>query len=187
MGYDFTGNWTNVCGHDAQLLAPTDESGTIQPDLSASCPVQASTEQQGASRHTAPYACYFPRAQGHGEAFLSEAGEMHYCDLPDVWFHVDEAWQQLRLSMLRGKGFVSFDVPSTVAAKARYAKQRVSVSLTGPGPGTGRDQTAWWLQDMQRCSQPFEVVRRPCVVLTNALSAKSVPRRRGESVLNKSA
>ncbi|POR35098.1 Chitinase 1 [Tolypocladium paradoxum] len=152
MAYDFTGNWTKVCGHHAQLLAPTDESGSVHPHLTASCSrgveyVRSSGVPSNKVLLGIPvYARYFPHTQGHGEAFLSEAGEMDYCDLPDVWLaeaRVDEAMAAASFVDAKdGKGFVSFDVPSTVAAKARYAKAMGLGGLffwTGAGDRPGTD------------------------------------------------
>lgn len=149
MAYDFTGGWTDVCGHHAQLLPPCVNLDEVYPTLRKSC-------QRGVDyivTHGFPsrkvllgipvYARFFCQALGPGQPFES-AGEMDYCDLPDEW--VEDAYVDERCATASfvdcdgGKGFVSFDVPSTVRVKARYAKALELGGLfywTGAGDRTG--------------------------------------------------
>ncbi|GJN82455.1 hypothetical protein PLIIFM63780_005995 [Purpureocillium lilacinum] len=137
MAYDFTGPWTKVCGHHAQLRADRGGSGSAaghHPDLTASG--AQGVEYVLSRRFPAHkillgipvYARFFPAASQQGQRFDSgAAGETDYCDLPEGWIaraHVDERKGTASLfdGGEGGKGFVSFDVPKTVAAKARYAR-----------------------------------------------------------------
>ncbi|KAJ3530749.1 hypothetical protein NM208_g9189 [Fusarium decemcellulare] len=89
------------------------------------------------------YARFFGQARAPGHPFEG-AGEMDYCDLPDEWItgaHVDEGVAAASFVDYDGdKGFVSFDVPSTVRIKARYAKASELGGLfywTGAGDRAG--------------------------------------------------
>ncbi|KAF5539030.1 chitinase 1 [Fusarium mexicanum] len=131
MGYDFTGGWTDVCGHHAQLLPPSNNLNEVYPTLRKSCQrgVDYLHSQGYPSRKIIlgipVYARYFGQARGPGHPFKG-SGEIDYCDLPDEWVagaKVDESVAAASFVDTKGdKGFVSFDVPSTVCVKARYAK-----------------------------------------------------------------
>ncbi|KAH6949361.1 glycoside hydrolase superfamily [Fusarium venenatum] len=90
MGYDFTGGWTDVCGHHAQLLPPSRNLNEVYPTLRKSC--QRGVDfliANGFPRHKIVlgipvYARYFGEARGPGHPFKS-SGEIDYCDLPDEW------------------------------------------------------------------------------------------------------
>ena len=131
MGYDFTGGWTDVCGHQAQLLPPGQNLNEVYPTLRKSC---SGGVDYALSRGFPPskillgvpaYARYFPQARGPGQPF-SQAGEMEYCDMPEDWIKKADVDERCGAASYidREKGFVSFDVPKTVAIKARYAKSR---------------------------------------------------------------
>jgi chitinase len=134
MSYDFTGAWTSVCGHHSQLWASTDKTGSLHPDLrkSGSRGVEYVQSRGVPGRKIVlgvpVYARFFPNARGPGQPFGSEAGEMNYCDLPGEWVaeaQVDDVVAAASLVDCQGgKGFVSFDVPRTVAVKAEYVKAR---------------------------------------------------------------
>lgn len=131
MGYDFTGAWTDVSGHHAQLLPPSRNLNEVYPTLRKSC--QGGVDyvlSHGFPSHKVilgvpVYARYFGQARAPGHPFKG-AGEMEYCDLPDQWVRgaqVDEGVAAASFVDREGdKGFVSFDVPKTVRMKARYAK-----------------------------------------------------------------
>ncbi|EMT65954.1 42 kDa endochitinase [Fusarium odoratissimum] len=89
------------------------------------------------------YARYFGQARGPGHPFKG-SGEIDYCDLPDEWVagaKVEESIAAASFVDTKGdKGFVSFDVPSTVCVKARYAKAMCLGGLfywTGAGDRAG--------------------------------------------------
>ncbi|KAF6520139.1 hypothetical protein HZS61_016556 [Fusarium oxysporum f. sp. conglutinans] len=149
MGYDFTGGWTDVCGHHAQLLPPSNNLNEVYPTLRKSCQrgVDYLTSQGFPNRKIIlgipAYARYFGQARGPGHPFKG-SGEIDYCDLPDEWVagaKVEESIAAASFVDTKGdKGFVSFDVPSTVCVKARYAKAMCLGGLfywTGAGDRAG--------------------------------------------------
>ncbi|KAF4454712.1 hypothetical protein F53441_2790 [Fusarium austroafricanum] len=151
MGYDFTGGWTDVCGHHAQLLPPSENLNEVYPTLRKSCQrgVDYLISQGFPSRKIILgipiYARYFGQARAPGHPFKG-AGEIDYCDLPDEWVagaKVDEGVAAASFVDTKGdKGFVSFDVPSTVCVKARYAKALNLGGLfywTGAGDRSGHE------------------------------------------------
>ncbi|KAF5243446.1 hypothetical protein FAUST_2802 [Fusarium austroamericanum] len=158
MGYDFTGGWTDVCGHHAQLLPPSQNLNEVYPTLRKSC--QRGVDfliANGFPRHKIilgipVYARYFGQARGPGHPFKG-AGEIDYCDLPDEWVANAEVDQSVAAASFvdnkSDKGFVSFDVPSTVSIKAGYAKALGLGGLfywTGAGDRKGCESlvTAGW-------------------------------------------
>ncbi|GAW22771.1 hypothetical protein ANO14919_123140 [Xylariales sp. No.14919] len=150
MGYDFTGPWTDVSGHQAQLYSAASEANF--PMLGNSC--HRGVDYLIASGFPAEkiilgipaYARSFAGACGPGEPF-HDAEEIDYSDLPRSWIqdacvdptvcaasYVDygpdstedenENGRETESGAeSKGKGFVSFDVPETVKIKASYVKQ----------------------------------------------------------------
>ncbi|KAH6976085.1 glycoside hydrolase superfamily [Ilyonectria sp. MPI-CAGE-AT-0026] len=131
MSYDFAGEWTDVSGHHAQLLPPSQNLDEVYPALRSSAHggVDYLLAHGFPSRKIAlgipVYARYFAQARGPGHPFEA-SGEMDYCDLPERWVqeaHIEDVKATASFVDDEGdKGFVSFDVPSTVQMKARYAK-----------------------------------------------------------------
>ncbi|KAM0281618.1 hypothetical protein ACHAO9_010614 [Fusarium lateritium] len=159
MGYDFTGGWTDVCGHHAQLLPPSQNLNEVYPTLRKSCQrgVDFLTANGFPSRKIVlgipVYARYFGQARGPGHPFKG-AGEIDYCDLPDEWVqcaNVDKNIAAASFVDNKGdKGFVSFDVASTVGIKASYAKAMGLGGLfywTGAGDRKGPESlvAAGWM------------------------------------------
>ncbi|KAI1105632.1 glycoside hydrolase family 18 protein [Jackrogersella minutella] len=133
MGYDFNGPWTDVSGHQAQLLPQPFAQDAVHPGLRHSCHRGvAYLTAHGFPAHkivlgVPAYARSFAGAHGIGQPFRS-AAETDYCDLPREWIQeaaVDET--VVAASYVDrspgGKGFVSFDVPRTVQMKAEYVKK----------------------------------------------------------------
>ncbi len=131
MCYDFTGPWTEVSGHQAQLLPPPNPDDVL--------PVLRRSSHHGIDylvTHGFPrkkilmgipaYARCFPGARAAGHPFRKdECSELDYCELPPEW--VTSAKIEVELGAASyvdegGKGFVSLDVPATVRQKAGYAK-----------------------------------------------------------------
>ncbi|KAF4119729.1 chitinase [Geosmithia morbida] len=132
MGYDFMGAWTDVSGHQAQLLPPSDNPDEVYPTLrkSVSGGVDYITSR-GFPAHKIvvgipAYGRFFPEATGPGQPFSARAGEVDYRDMADEW--VANAAVDCRAAVASfvdsecERGFVSFDVPKTVEAKARYVR-----------------------------------------------------------------
>lgn len=130
MGYDFTGGWTDVSGHQAQLLPPGRDINKVYPTLrkSGSGGVEYALSKGFPSRKillgVPAYARYFPQARGPGQPF-SNAGEMEYCDMPAEWVQSAVVNRDIAAASYvdseGDRGFVSFDVPETVTAKSQYA------------------------------------------------------------------
>jgi chitinase len=129
MGYDFTGSWTEVAGHHAQLSCI---SGQEHPALSKSC---AEGVKYVLSKNypahkillgVPAYARCFSSAAGPGHRFSSST-EIDYCDLADDWIEgaaIDSrAGAAAYVDKSGEKGFVSFDVPATVRMKADFVKE----------------------------------------------------------------
>ncbi|KAH7144482.1 glycoside hydrolase superfamily [Dactylonectria estremocensis] len=128
MAYDFVGSWTDVSGHHAQLLPPSNNLNEVYPTLRTS----GNGGVNYLLEHNFPrnkillgipaYARYFSNSHGSGHPF-KESGEVDYCDLPERWVYkafVEDVVATASFVDDEGdKGFVSFDVPSTVRAKVR--------------------------------------------------------------------
>lgn len=151
MSYDFTGGWTDVSGHHAQLLPQCKDLNQIYPTLRKSC--SGGIEyilSRGLPSHkillgVPCYARYFPRARGPGQPF-SEGGEMEFCDLPEEWVRKAQVDNRVGAAAFvdtcSDKGFVSFDVAATVTMKANYAKANALGGLfywTGAGDRVGSE------------------------------------------------
>ncbi|CAM1510175.1 Fc.00g005100.m01.CDS01 [Cosmosporella sp. VM-42] len=130
MAYDFTGSWTDVSGHHAQLFPPSQDLNEIYPTLRKSVEggiayvLSHGFPSNKVLLGVPAYARYFGRARAPGHPF-SSSGEIEYCDLPNEWVigaHIDERVAAASFVDEGDKGFVSFDVPKTVRMKARYAK-----------------------------------------------------------------
>ncbi|KAG9250753.1 glycoside hydrolase superfamily [Emericellopsis atlantica] len=146
MAYDFTGAWTDVCGHQAQLLAPREDTcSTLRKSGAAGVDfvVANGFPREKTLLGVPAYARYFPQASGPGHSFPS-AGEMEYSDMPESWIsdaHIDHhAATASYVDSEGGKGFITFDVPGTVSAKARYVRRQQLGGLfywTGVGDRQG--------------------------------------------------
>ena len=151
MGYDFTGGWTDISGHHAQLLPPAGDINQVHPTLRASTSsgVDYLMSQGFPSRKillgVPAYGRYFAGARGPGQPF-TDSGELDYADMPDEW--VQNAKVDLTVAAAScvdptgEKGFVSFDVPGTVRMKARYSQAMALGGLfywTGAGDRQGAE------------------------------------------------
>ncbi|RFU78412.1 glycoside hydrolase family 18 [Trichoderma arundinaceum] len=148
MAYDFTGSWSQVCGHHAQLHSPGGSLQSSHPDLKicATDGVEYVLSRGFPSRKLVlgipAYGRYFPRAGGPGYS-TEGAGEIDYCEMPDDWVEnavVDEAAVAAWYVDNGEKGYITFDVPRTVYMKGRYAAHKSLGGLfywTGTGDKAG--------------------------------------------------
>jgi len=147
MCYDLTGPWTEVSGNHAQLLPPR-SSASNNPCLRAACAdgvhyvVQNGFPSRKVLLGIPAYARTFPRARGPGGP-SKDAAEVDYCDMSDEM--VDRATVDATAAAASyvdaEHGFMTFDVPGTVAIKAQYAKSMGLGGLfywTGVGDRKGR-------------------------------------------------
>ncbi|CAG8954996.1 hypothetical protein HYFRA_00008685 [Hymenoscyphus fraxineus] len=134
MAYDFTGSWTAVSGHHAQLFSPPSTfNTTTNPCLQKS--THTAVEYILSQRFPASkiilgiplYARYFPGATAPGQSF-EKGGEMEYRDMDVVWRRdavVDEdCVAEWYVDSNKGFGFVSFDGVVSVRRKAEYVLER---------------------------------------------------------------
>ncbi|KAK1484065.1 glycosyl hydrolase family 18 [Colletotrichum costaricense] len=147
MCYDLTGPWTDVSGNHAQLLA----SKTLvsnNPNLKIACAdgITYVTSNGFPSRKVLlgipAYARTFPNAKGPGGSTKGSA-EVDYCDMSND--SVDKATVDTTAAAATyidpKYGFMTFDVPRSVAIKAQYAKSKALGGLfywTGVGDRKGR-------------------------------------------------
>lgn len=152
MGYDFNGPWTDVSGHQAQLLPPPGPMESIYPQLRNSC--NAGVEYILSRGFPAKklilgipvYTRTFEGAHGVGQPF-KHAHELDYNEMPTEWiqraaidYHSGAACFVDKTP--GGKGFASFDVPATVQIKAEYVRRMGLGGLfywTGAGDVQGPD------------------------------------------------
>lgn len=129
MAYDFTGNWTEVAGHHAQL--EYDEPLYYPSPHLLACGsggveyvVTNGFSSQKVLLGVPIYARHFVGAQRPGDTY-SATKEAEYCDLPDQWVYdanVDELYGVASYVDYRDLGFISFDVPLTVEVKAQFVR-----------------------------------------------------------------
>ncbi|TQN69136.1 Chitinase 1 [Colletotrichum shisoi] len=147
MCYDLTGPWTDVSGNHAQLMA-SKTLASNNPNLKIACAdgisyvINNGVPSRKVLLGIPAYARTFPMAKGPGGPSKNSA-EMDYCDMSND--SVDKATVDTAAaaaSYVDAKnGFMTFDVPRTVAIKAQYAKSRALGGLfywTGVGDRKGR-------------------------------------------------
>ncbi|ORY68530.1 glycoside hydrolase superfamily [Pseudomassariella vexata] len=156
MAYDFVGPWTDVCGHQGQLLPPPGKLEHTHPNLRNSC--HGAVEYILSRGFPATklilgipvYARSFEGTHGVGQPF-TKAEEMDYNEMPREWIHQASIDQSAGAASFvdrspGGKGFVSFDVPETVQRKAEYVKWMGLGGLfywTGVGDIKGPESLVW--------------------------------------------
>lgn len=152
MCYDFSGHWTEISGHQAQLYTPTNPhnaSAKHSCDAAVTYLLGRGVPANRICLGVPAYGRSFLGTTGPGQKFTGHAGESEgvyeYKDLPRPGAHEDVDWDVVAAYSIGGDGgFVSYDVPTTVAAKAQFVKQAGLAGLfywTGIGdaaPASGR-------------------------------------------------
>lgn len=142
MGYDFSGSWTSLSGHHAQLFSP--DWGGLQKSCSSGVEYVLSRgfPAEKLVLGVPAYARFFSGATGPGQPFKG-SGEVEYQDLSKEWIdkaQVDKTVGAAYYVDLKEKGFLSFDVPDTVRMKADFATKLGLAGLfywTGIGDAKG--------------------------------------------------
>ena len=143
MAYDFSGPWTDACGHHAQLFTPKDPHNDAAR-LSCSSAVTYLTSRgvpAGKILLGIPtYGRSFLGASKIGDRFSGVGGEegtFEYKDLPRPGAIVhSDAVAGAVYCVGTESGLVTFDDPSTVKQKAQFARQQGLAGLffwTGTG------------------------------------------------------
>lgn len=143
MAYDFSGPWTDTCGHHAQLYTPEvphNDAAKISCSSAVSYLQSKGVPAKKIVLGIPTYGRSFLGASKVGDRFSGGGGEegtFEYKDLPRprATVHFDEAAGAV-YSVGGDGGFVTFDDPRTVEAKAKFAKQQGLAGLffwTGTG------------------------------------------------------
>ncbi|CAK7214426.1 hypothetical protein SEUCBS140593_002178 [Sporothrix eucalyptigena] len=148
MAYDFSGPWSVVAGHHAQLFAATETGASSQLGLHL---LLSHVPPNRVILGIPVYARVFPGATCEGDLYEKEEGsnegeneedkeelEIDYRDVPPEWkaegtLQVDQgraaAWAVVQRPGKKGRpgyprstSFVSLDVPATVRIKAGFAR-----------------------------------------------------------------
>jgi len=131
MSYDFSGPWTNACGHHAQLFTPTNPHNDAARTSCNSAVTYLLFKGVSARKILLGIPAYgrsFLGSTKVGDRFTGQGGEegtFEYKDLPrpGALVYFDEAVGAI-YSIGSDGGFVTYDDPRTVHMKAQYAKQQ---------------------------------------------------------------
>lgn len=129
MAYDFSGPWTKVCGHHAQLNCPQIVGGDVTASCSSAVTYVLSKDVPSHKilLGVPTYGRSFLGATKVGQTFSGHSGEegtFEYRDLPRPGTH--EQIDELAVAAFcigSDGGFVTYDNPWTVQLKALFAKQ----------------------------------------------------------------
>lgn len=143
MAYDFFGTWTRTSGHHAQLHAMRSD------EASAASGVAYATSQgfpaQGILLGIPTHGRSFLHASGPGQMFKGSGGDgglFEYSQIPRKGCSeaVDKRHVAAQCVGADG-GFVSYDNPDTVRAKAAFCKQKgLGGLLYGDAPADSKDK-----------------------------------------------
>jgi chitinase len=147
MTYDFSGPWTKLAGHQAQLFAPSqphDDAATISCQSAVAYFVSKGVHPKQLVLGIPAYGRSFLNANGIGQSYSGQGGEegtFEYRDLPrpGTEEQVDETVGAAYCVGGDG-GLVSYDNPATVRMKAQFVKQNDLQGLfywTGTGDSRG--------------------------------------------------
>jgi chitinase len=131
MTYDFSGPWTDACGHHAQLYSPKNphnDAARVSCDSAVTYVTLSGVPSRKILLGVPTYGRSFLGASKLGDRFHGGGGEegtFEYKDLPrsgaDV--QLDEGVGAV-YSIGGDGGFVTYDDPRTVQMKAEFAKQQ---------------------------------------------------------------
>ena len=143
MAYDFSGPWTKLCGHQAQLFSPKtpySDAAKTSCDSAVTYLLAQGVSPVNILLGVPAYGRSFHGAQKVGDTYQGGAGDegtFEYRDLPRQGAKVSFDDKCGATYAVGGDaGFVSYDDPRVVSWKARYVKQKGLVGLfywTGTG------------------------------------------------------
>lgn len=131
MTYDFSGPWTDLCGHQAQLYTPQNphnDASRTSGNSAVTYLLSKGVPSQKILFGIPAYGRSFLGATAVGARYDGQGGEegtFEYRDLPrpGAVVHYDE--ELAAVFCVGGDGgFVTYDDPTTVRVKADYAKQK---------------------------------------------------------------
>ncbi|KAL6715836.1 hypothetical protein ACLMJK_006797 [Lecanora helva] len=131
MTYDFSGPWTDVCGHQSQLYSPTNppnDAASTSCDSAVKYVLSHGVKSQKILMGIPAYGRSFLEGTGVGTPYNGSGGEMgsfEYKDLPRprASVHIDNKVVAV-YCVGRDGGFVTYDDTRTVRVKAEYAKKQ---------------------------------------------------------------
>lgn len=143
MTYDFSGPWTDTCGHHAQLYTPKEphnDAARISCSSAVAYLISKGVPPKRIVLGIPTYGRSFLGASNVGDRFSGMGGEegtFEYKDLPRPGsdLHFDETVGAV-YSVGGEGGFVTFDDPRTVHMKAQFTQQQGLAGLffwTGTG------------------------------------------------------
>ena len=131
MTYDFSGPWTSLSGHQSQLYSPSrpyNDDAKISCDSTVRYFLSKGVPSQKILLGVPAYGRSFLGAKGVGSPYNGSGGEQgtfEYRDLPRSGATVHYDREVSAVYCIGGDGgFVSYDDPTTVRAKAQYAEQK---------------------------------------------------------------
>ena len=131
MTYDFTGPWTSICGHHAQLYTPKHPHDDASRTSCSSAVAYTTSQGVPSEKLLLGIPCYgrsFLGAKKVGDSFHGHGGEegtYEYRDLPRKKASVTVDANVGAVYCVGGDGgFVSYDDSTSVGMKAEFAKQQ---------------------------------------------------------------
>jgi len=131
MAYDFSGPWTDLSGHQSQLYSPSNphnDAARISCDSAVTYLLYQGVASEKIVLGIPAYGRSFLQATGPGARYSGQGGEdgvFEYRDLPRPGAVVRYDNEATAVYCVGGDGgFVTYDDPTTVRAKAEYAKQK---------------------------------------------------------------
>ena len=150
MTYDFSGPWTNLCGHHAQLYSPKNPHNDAAKISCSSAVAYAQSRGVPAKKILLGVPAYgrsFLGASKIGEQFTGHGGEegtFDYIDLPRPGTVVTFDKEVGAVYCVGGDGgFVSYDDARTVQMKAQFAlEQGLGGLFFWTGAGDSQNSTS---------------------------------------------
>lgn len=150
MTYDFSGPWTNLCGHHAQLYSPKSPHNEAARVSCSSAVTYAQSRGVRASKILLGVPAYgrsFLGASKAGDSYVGHGGEdgtFEYKDLPRPGAVVTFDEEAGAVYCVGGDGgFVTYDDARTVQMKAQFAlKEGLGGLFFWNGAGDSQDSTS---------------------------------------------